>query len=213
VSKNLKNTIDKMVEDSIRRILPGVMNEILVKTLANSGVLQERKSVDKPAYPYIPDNGGKRIKPVQNGSRRLSSLNDILDETAGSDFYNDPRAAMTEATRDEEPQIPRGQLLAQRIQGLSPELQKLAEGMDLDEDGGEMWDDSDSIVPIAENGPPLDRAARAVGLDFSRMRQVANITESKKKSLAADDRAANAQFETLRLKRMREKLNDGKPIE
>lgn len=206
MSKNLKDTIDRMVEDSIRRVLPSIMNEVLLKTIAGAGVIQERGPVNKPAYPYIPENAGKQVK-VKN--RRPSSLGDILDETAGSEFYSNPGAAMAEATREE---APSQRQMAQRVQALPPHLQQLAEDVNLDDDGGEMWgeDDHDSASP-SDMGPPLDRAAKAVGLDFSRMKQVAKVTESKKP--AADDRAARVQFEQMRLKRDRERLNGGKPVE
>lgn len=188
-----------MVEDAIRRVLPQVMNEVLIKVVAGSNVIQERAA--------SPQRPAPRAQP-----RRPSSLSHLLDETAGADFYEDPRAAMAQSIQEETP--PRGQDIAQRIQSLPPALQQLAEGT-MEDDGGEMWesDMGDSVVvPSAGNGPPLDRAAKAVGLDFSRMKQVANVTESKKR-VDADDRRANAQFEAMRLKRMREQLNGGKPVE
>lgn len=205
MSKNLKDTIDRMVEDSIRRVLPGIMNEILIKTIANSGVIREQATVRQAAPAQAP-------APKRQAPRRPSSLEDILDDSAGSEFYTDPNARMVE---DEAPQAPRGQGITQRIQSLPPALQHLAEGVNLEDDGGEMWgDEQDSVVPSGGSGPPLDQAARAVGLDFSRMMQVAKVTESKKApKMDAEDRAANAQFEQMRLKRMREQLNGGKPVE
>ncbi len=206
MSRDLKKTIDRMVEDAIRRVLPGIMNEVLLKTIANSGVIREQpvrqQAVAKQQAP----------RPQQQRPRRPSSLEDILDETAGADFYDDPRAAMAESMREEEPPPRNNSQRQAAIQALPPELQGLAEGMELDGDDGEMWGADDDIVPSAAMGPPLDRAAKAVGLDFSRMKQAIKVTESKKK-IDAGDRAANAQFEQQRLKRMREQLNGGKPIE
>ncbi len=207
MSKNLKDTIDRMVEDSIRRVLPGIMNEVLLKTIANSGVIREQAPARRAEPAQV-------AAPKRQAPRRPSSLEDILDDSAGSEFYTDPRVAMAEATRDEEPQAPRAQGMAQRIQALPPALQHLAEGVNLDDDGGEMWGDEQDSVPSGGSGPPLDQAARAVGLDFSRMMQVAKVTESKKApKMDAQDRAANAQFDQMRLKRMREQLNGGKPVE
>ena len=206
MSKNLKETIDKMVAESIRRILPEVMNEVLLKTIANSGVVSESRSrPQQPARVSAPAQPRKKAP-------RHSSLEDLLDESAGSDFYSDPRAAMEEATREEAPPTPSHNSMAQRIQSLPPEFQSLAEGISLDDDGGEMWGDDDHDAAPPAEGPPLDRVAKAVGLDFSRMKKVANVTETKKR-LDSNDRAANAQFEQQRIKRMREQLNGGKPIE
>lgn len=196
MSQKLKETIDKMVEDSIRKILPQVMNEVLLKTIASAGVMTERR-VEKPAYPYVPDYGGKKVK----ATNRPRSLDQILDPGAGSDFYQ------TEA----ESPAPGRQVIAQRIQSLPPQLRGLAEGMDMDDDGGEMWED-DSIVPSAGSGPPLAAAAARAGLDFSKMKQAIRVGEAKKRIDGAD-MAAKAQFEEARLKRLRENLNGGKPVE
>lgn len=201
MSQKLKETIDRMVEDSIRRILPAVMNEVLLKTIANANVIREAPVQRAPA----------KAAPK---AKRPTSLSHLLDESAGADFYQDPRAAMVEATREEAPPMPRGQVIAERIQNLPPDLRSLAEGMDLDDDGGEMWDsDIGDSVPTAGPGPALDRAAAAVGLDFSRMAKAINITERKAPRPSAADKAANAQFEQQRLKMMRERLNGGKPVE
>lgn len=205
MSQKLKETIDRMVEDSIRRILPSVMNEVLLKTIANADVIREQA----PRQPQQP--AAKRPKAGQ----RPASLSHLLDPEAGADFYQDPRAAMAESLREEP--VPRGQLIAQRIQSLPPALQGLAEGMELDDDGGEMWEgpmgDSSVTPGAADMGPPLDRAAKAAGLDFSRMKQAINLTEKKAPRVSAEDKMANAHFEQQRLKRMREQLNGGKPVE
>lgn len=205
MSQKLKETIDRMVEESIRRILPAVMNEVLLKTIAGAGVIQEsrapmQRSVAKPAAQPRP-------------ARRPSSLNHLLDPEAGADFYQDPRAAAIESLREEVPPAPRGQAIAQRIQSLPAELQHLAEGMELDEDSGEMWDSDvgdSAVATSADRGPPLEKAAQIAGLDFSRMKRAIQVTEKKiAPKMSATDKAAQAQFEELRIKRMREQL-DGK---
>lgn len=203
-----------MVEDSIRRILPTVMTEVLLKTIANANVIQEQgertprqiaQTVEK--YERLRDEQSPAYRSARNvpEMKRPGSLRHLLDPEAGADFYQDPRAAMAEATR-EEPQ-PRGQVVAERIQNLPAELQSLAEGMDLNDDGGEMWDDGDSIVPSSGMGPPLEHAAQQAGLDFSRMRQAINLTERKSPKVSAGDKAAQAQFEHQRLKMMRDRLD------
>lgn len=206
MSQKLKETIDKMVEDSIRRILPQVMNEVLLKTIANSQVIQEARGgvASKPAPTQQP-------RKVQK--QRPSSLSQLLDESAGADFYQDPREAMRQATYEEPP--PAQKAITQRIQTLPPALQGLAEGIELDDDGGEMWESElgdAAVVPTAGMGPPVDKAAKALGLDFSRMANAIKITEKKTKVDGADT-AAKAQFEQQRLKMMRERLNGGKPLE
>ena len=201
MSDKLKKTIDRMVEDSIRRILPSVMNEVLLQTIANANVLRESRT---PAPEPVASKSQAKRFAVQ---RRPSSLDQLLDPEAGVDFYNDPRAVQ------EEPQ-PRGQVIAQRIQNLPPQFQSLAEGMDLDDDGGEMWEsDTGDSSPVVASGPgPSLRQGQAAGLDFSRMKQSLGVVE-KKKVLTGADAAAKAQFEEGRIKRMRESLNGGKPVE
>jgi hypothetical protein len=188
VSQKLKNTIDRMVEESIRKILPQVMNEVLLKTIAGANVIQER--VDKPAYPYLPPAGTpqKKIKVVN----RPKSLNSLLDPGVGADFYE-----REEATTPKAP--------VQRIQNLPPQFQKLAEGMEVDDDG-EMWDSElgDSGIPSAGQGPSINEGVRAIGLDFSKMKQAINITEKKN---PGPDAAAKAQFEETRIKAMRDRLD------
>lgn len=191
-----------MVEDSIRRILPQVMNEVLLKTLANSNVIRET----------IPDRRTKEVmtdaaqsRQAQRTSRRPSSLDHILDPEAGSDFYNDPRQAMRESLQvDEVPQEVQSPIIAQRIQSLPPELRAMAEGVSPI--------DQNENVSVAHEGPDLVRAAQLAGLDFSRMKKAITVTEKKVPKADAADRAAKAQFEEMRIKRMRESLNGGKPV-
>lgn len=206
MSKNLRDTIDRMVEDAIRKVLPGIMNEVLLKTIANSGVIQERAPVQqRSAKPTQ--------QPKQKVSRRPASLDQILDPEAGADFYDDPRAAMQEAMEMEERPAPRRSGMAQMIESLPPELRSLAEDVNLDDDGGEMWEEGqhDSSSIMSESGPSIERAAQVVGLDFSAMKRLTNIGEQKKVKTA--DSAAKQQFEEARLKRVREQLNGGKPLE
>jgi hypothetical protein len=198
-----------MVEDAIRRVLPEVMNEVLMRTIANSGVIQEARTgvAARPTQP---------AQPQRKGSLKPSSLSQLLDESVGADFYRGPedgpyRAPPAPPEESDPPQ----RAIAQRIQTLPPALQGLAEGIELDDDGGEMWDGQygdSAVVPTAGMGPPVEKAAAALGLDFSRMAKAINVTE-KKTRLDAEDKAAKAQFEQARLKRMRENLNGGKPLE
>lgn len=213
VSQNtkLKEAIDRMVEDSIRRILPQVMNEVLIKMIANSGVVQESRPTIGRMSPEQARSVRTRVPPLERQSEPTrGSLSELLDPAAGSDFYQDPRQAMMEATREER-QVPP---VAQRIQSLPPEFQQLAEGMSLvDDDEDAMWQpgERDSAVPQPANvGPPIDRAANALGLDFSRMKGVVSKTTPTVVRESAQDRAAKAQFEAQRIARQREQLN--KPV-
>lgn len=191
----LRAVIDRMVEDSIRRILPQVMNEVLLKTLTNSNVIREAPPVRKTVE-------GPTRRPA---GKRPSSLDQILDPEAGTDFYNDPREAMRESLRvDEVPQEVPSPAIAQRIQALPPELRAMAEGVSLI--------GSEDSVPMVPEGPSLERAAQVAGLDFTRMRKAVAITEKKVPKAESSDRAAREQFEEMRIKRMRERLNGGKPV-
>lgn len=205
MNKNLRDTIDRMVEDAIRRVLPGIMNEVLLKTIANSGVISERPTQQQQRQTPL-----KKQPTQQQSSRRPTSLNQLLDPEAGADFYADPRAAMNESAQVEERPAPRRSGMAQMIQGLPPELRSLAEDVNLDDDGGEMWDDGEHDSGVLPAGPPLERAAAAAGLDFSLMKKLSNITETKKTKTAD---VSNQQFEERRIKLMRERLNGGKPVE
>lgn len=219
MSQKLRETIDRMVEDAIRRILPEVMNEVLVKMVANANIIQERtprsiaQTVEK--YERIRDEQPPAYRNAKNVKmpRKPTSLSQLLDPEAGADFYRDPREAMAESVREEP--APSNQPIAQRIQSLPPALQGLAEGMDLDDDGGEMWesDIGDSAIPTAGMGPPLERAAQVAGLDFSRMQRAIQMTEKKVPKVDRSDARAKAQFEEQRIKMMRERLNGGKPLE
>lgn len=81
--KKIQNVIDRMVAESIRRQLPQIMNEVLIKTIADSGVLSERRAPQ-----------AQRRAPVQE--RSMGSLRDLLDDAAGSEFYRDEPMARSE---------------------------------------------------------------------------------------------------------------------
>jgi hypothetical protein len=203
-----------MVEDAIRRILPEVMNEVLLRTIANADVLQERsrrQSVPMPEKHRVNRSSVQHVVKNVQASRRPASLSQLLDPEAGADFYRDPRMVVAGDVHEEEAPQP----LAQRIQSLPPALQSLAEGVDLDDDGGEMWEGEigDSAITVTEMGPPLERAAQVVGLDFSRMQRAIQLTEKKAAKVDQSDARARAQFEEQRIKMMRERLNDGKPLD
>lgn len=202
MSQKLKKLIDRMVEDSIRRVLPAIMNEVLIKTIATSGLIQERKqSFSQPV---------QQQRPPQK-QRKLSSLNNLLDESVGADFYG---SQADEQEEYQEETVTRRPDLTQRIQSLPQELRGLAEDVNLDDDGGEMWGDNEHDSSMSDLGGPsvnIEQAAKAVGLDFSRMKHAIKLTEKKNSNNA--DAAANRQFEEQRIKRQRERLNGGKPIE
>jgi len=221
--EQLRAVIDRLVEDSIRRILPGVMNEVLLRTIVDSGVLSESRSPVRPPPAKRPPP--KRSRP--NGSPDLSRF---LDDSTGADAYQDwerrvgqPIQLHEQATRSiqdheyddsedsEDDPLP----IAQRLASLNPEIQQMAEGMVIhDHDAGEMWGDEHDATSVVPDLPPvrdIGVAARSVGIDFSRMASTIAATPSNKPT--AEDVRAKAQFEERRLKMMRERLNGGKPLE
>lgn len=116
--KQIKATIDRLVAESIRRQLPEIMNEVLVKTIANSGVVTERRA---PAPTPRKPTG----MPM--------SLRHLVDESIGADHYY--------AQDDDEP----GPQLTRRlteIPNFDPQLASLMEDVDpidpndADSDGG-----------------------------------------------------------------------------
>jgi hypothetical protein len=218
----LKRAIDRMVEDSIRRILPSVMNEVLIKTIASSGVMTERAPV-RTTTPQAP----RKVKAPQ--PKRRVELSDLLDPMAGADFYEDPRNAyrqqpVQESFEQEDDPEEEAPPITRRLTALPPALQELAEGMTLDDDDGEMWgaDEHDSVPMNESTGPGIvtdptpirdvNRAAKAVGIDFSRMKNVIAQTTPPKR-VDREDAAAEEQFQRQRLRMMREKLNGGKSVE
>ncbi len=175
-ASELKSLVDRMVGESIRRQLPEIMNEVLVRTIAGSGILTEsRKQVLAP----VP----KRDLPKKR------SLQGLLDESIGADPYG-------AGEMWDEPEPPRQQLghsLTRRIKDLPPELQALAA------------DSAESILEEGRNpgrGPDLMQAQSA-GMDFSRMRQTIAVVDKGKASNVDTDRQ---KFEELRLARKREQL-------
>jgi hypothetical protein len=217
---DLRKTIDRMVEDAIRRILPAVMNEVLVATIARgtAGIVsEERPKRRQPPKKRRGPVREQKARPTRTAPRRRVDLGDILDESAGAEFYRDPRALMADEPTELDDESPINEEVSSRIQSLPAELRGLAEQTAADDDGGEMWgddehDSSESIAPAAPEIRNINEAARVAGVDFSRMRAVIGKTSPPKRADPEDVRA-RAQFEQARLKRMRERLNDGKPIE
>lgn len=205
----LKNLIDKMVEDSIRRVLPSVMNEVLIKTITSS--INEERVVPK----NIPQNIKKKIvRPARQNARTDNrSLREILNsESAGSEFYeqfNQTEQSVNVEEDNFDDFVEHENPLAQRISSLPPQLQSLAEDVEIPEENMEMWEDEGyssqfAAVPsdLAPVRNPKNDAAK-IGIDFNRMKQVSNIT-SKKENI--EDVRSNKLFEEQRIKRMREKL-------
>lgn len=215
----LRETIDRMVEDAIRRILPGVMNEVLLRTIASANIVQEDR---RPTpTPQRVKAQSQRPAPARKPQRRGKiDLSELLDESAGSEYYQQAVSFEQEPEEYDEPeqQGPPASLqerVARNIQNLPPGLREMAEGMELDED--EMVsEEHTSIAPRGDDAGDLGVASRRVGVDFGRMAQLAKMTEqkaaSKKPKMSAADAAAQQQFEEARLKRMRERLNGGKPV-
>lgn len=230
----LRAMIDRMVADSIRRVMPTVMNEVLLRTIADSGILFEgRRPVQQGRKKPGPKPKLKRRVAEQRQARpqkpavprkRQVDLSDLLDESAGAEFYEDPRTRQTRALQEEyeveldqhdeeerEASAPTPRKL------LNPALRALAEDIEIadDEDGG-MWQpgdlDATSIVPDLPPVKDVDRAAAAIGIDFSRMASTIKATAPAHKP-DAQDAKNKAIFENRRLEAMRLRLNDGKPIE
>ena len=202
-----------MVEDSIRRILPTVMNEVLLKTIASSGVMSEARQPVQTRLAPIQQRTKAKVAPVQQRRpQRPSSLNEMLDPEAGAEFYADPRAAMREATASE-PEVddydePVRPVLESRLQNLPPALRGLAEDVEFDGGVGEMWGDDEhdaaTAAPMVNEIRSIDRAADSLGIDFSRMSKVVAKTTPKP---IREDASAKAQFEESRLARQRERLD------
>ena len=212
---NLKETIDRMVEDSIRRILPEVMNEVLLKMVARGGLVSERSvPVRETPVPQRQPAPAPR-QPQRSAGQRPSSLRELLDPTAGTDFYQDPREAMRQATV-EEAIPPRQGTMAQRIQNLPPMLREMAEETLEDDDGiGEMWGDNE-FAPMTEALNPsapnlnLDQASRVAGVDWSRARELMGHVEAPKIAKTAEDIQAEIQWKAQQVERERERLNNMK---
>ncbi len=234
-STALKEMIDRMVAESIRRILPGVMNEVLLTTIARSGVVQEavEEEDERPRR-----RKAKRRKPIVERDLRVAKrtakapapkrpkkldLSELLDESAGAEFYAGATTRHEPVDEgydidfgDDEDEAPGRPHVAGAVANLPPELRELAEGMVLDEDDGEMWGagEHDSGAPtmegVADPTPIRDigQAAKAVGIDFSRMKSAIGKIEPKvdRRELAEAARA-KAQFEQNRIKMLQERLN------
>lgn len=216
-----------MVADSIRRILPTVMNEILIKTIAGAGVVKESvtKSTGKRKYQKRSRPLAEVATPVRQGPRKLppkkkvlETLGKLLDQSAGSEFYHQSQNEESEIEEEDIIDEDEQHVTTQdRMANLAPHLRTLAEGMSVIDDDKQMWGadehDSSSSTSQAEDGPPvdIDSGAKKLGMNFSKMQSI--IGPTAKKKVASDDRAAHEQFEKRRLKLMREKLNGGRPVE
>ena len=226
-SAKLHAVIDRLVEDAIRRILPTVMNEVLVRTIANSGALSEdrarppRQMRRKPGpkkrtkAQLIERRQARRTEPeVTRRPARPTDLKQLLDESAGAEFYGDP------ASSEYEVEIEGGDPIEptrSAKETLNPALRALAEDIELPEDDdGDMWQpgeyDSAGSGPSQPPIKDVGRAAASLGIDFSRMAETIAKTSPAVRVDAADVRA-RAQFEGQRLKRLREQLNGGKLVE
>ncbi len=183
MSKGLKETIDRLVAESIRRILPGIMNEVLLRAVANSVVIQEtssppvrKKPGPKPKARQVqirearaPELQTKRSKQRKGRAGLNDLLNSVRDPEAGSDYYTDPRALFSPDSQDINESVDvevddiddapvRQQKVskaAARVNTLAPHLRGLAEGVQLDDDTEEMWEagEHDSAPPVASAAP------------------------------------------------------------
>ncbi len=216
-ASKLRETIDRLVEDSIRRILPEVMNEVLLKAVANMSTIQETHSPVIQTKRVTSRTQQQPNRPAPSSSHLQSLLEDMGDGTAGADFYDgygSNEEPEQEQERDEPPTL---RTIHEKVSSLPSHLQAMTDGIDLsDFDGsGESWDTDGSHVsnPPMQVGPPLEQSAARVGMDFARMRQLNEGISKKTPKVDAGDRQANAQFEMQRIKRNRERLNEGKPVE
>lgn len=220
-ASKLRETIDRLVEDSIRRILPEVMNEVLLKAMVNMGTIQEERQPVTRTQRAVAQPRQSVLQPRRpaTSSKLQSLLEDMGDGTAGAEFYGTGAAPSGELDQTDEyhDEPPTMQSIHERTSMLAPHLQGLTEGMDLSDFAadGESWDGTGSSTsnPPMQMGPPLDKAAKAIGMDFSRMKKLSEGINKKAPKVDVDDKQANAQFELNRIKRNRERLNDGKPVE
>jgi len=191
----LRRQIDEMVLESIRKHLPEVMNEVLVRTVINSGALTEGRPQRQSRQPRKP----KAPKPQARQQPRMS-LDSLLDESAGAEFYEQAgdqwgeeehlppqlRARQQQHAPEPPPQI------ARNFASLPPMLQEMAE-------------DSmqDLIQEEASPGLDVSRGMGAMGLDMDRMRNAIKAVDRK----AAEKRlATNGDYEARRIEMQRQRL-------
>lgn len=194
MSQKLKEAIDKMVEDSIRRILPSVMNEVLIKVIASSSSPISEKRVVNQRQPKPPQQ-------VQKS--RTPALQSMLDEMK-DEFLNENNE-FEEHEQIQEVALPQ-KSIAQRINSLPPALRGVVEEMSEDYDSiGEMWDDNFASPVNEDVGAVRDpaRAAASIGIDFSKMKNAIKANSNKSSN---DDARNKAEFEMNRIKRLRESL-------
>lgn len=240
----LNAVIERLVEAAIRRVLPNVMNEVLLQTIANANLVTEerprvvrrKKGPKRRPPPRMTEARQAPPRKQTPAPRRRIDLNEMLDDSVGADAYEQYEARVAPQSRrapapevddyepepmDEPTREPaQAPVIAQRLAALDPALQAMAEGMNLSDhdDGGEMWEEGEhdsaaSAAAVVSEIRDVGAAAKAAGMDFSRMRSLIERTSAPKKVVDEDDLRAKVSFENQRLKRMREKLNGGKPVE
>ena len=87
--QQIKEMIDRLVAESIRRQLPEIMSEVLLRTIANSGIVQESRQQQRQQAP-------KQRKPAD----RPSSLMSLIDESVGADRYDHSEPRLTKRMSD-----------------------------------------------------------------------------------------------------------------
>lgn len=185
--ESLKKAIDQMVAESIRRQLPQIMAEVLVKTVAEAGVVREvtgalRGAPVQEALVQPRPAQAKRQRPPS-----LSNLRELLDEEAGAEFYSGARPEdMALTDEDVMPPQESSRPLAARINSLPPQLRHLAEGL-----SEEDLDDSDDVS--------------LAGLDFSGAKRMLGLMEGTAK-VSKDDALREAQFKAQMLEHKRRQL-------
>lgn len=197
--RKLRDAIDRMVEQSIRKILPQVMNEVLLATLANS-MLRENQQIVQAPRKAPPVAKAMRAKPPRPAPSLKERLSEFVDDSAGRDFYDhlesndegldgyneiDSHRDLADEAFDEPVQE------KVEMRKLSPALQLLAEDVQIPDDSST----SESIDHIT--------AAKRLGIDFQKLNRTINKIENK--SISNDLRAKH-EFEDRRLKNMREQL-------
>lgn len=187
MSKNVKEMIDRMVEESIRRILPSVMNEVLIRTISESLAPPSTVQHSKP----------KKSK-ARNEQPKRSRMQELLEghDSIGADFYEP--SARHDYDHDDENEIDHEQTRLSTLQSLPPMLREMASDMSFDDEE----DHSFEQLPDGKVVQQLDieHTMRSGLFDPSAIAR--RMGPSKQPKMTAE----NQQFEELRLKRMRESL-------
>lgn len=102
-----------MVADSIRRILPEIMNEVLLKTLANANVMQEQRRL-APQQRQQPATRRQGPTPAAQRAQQLAgidrsrSLREVLGaDASGADFYEQAERRMQRPSPQPQRQVVR----------------------------------------------------------------------------------------------------------